>query len=68
MACPKCNGTQGYSANDYFSGWAEFLGSWDINDEECATFNDTVIVKKVSKTAVCLDCGARVKRPYNRRG
>lgn len=64
--CPKCGGRQGYRANDYFSGWAEFWGTWDGDQEECWSFNDTVTVKRISKTATCLDCGAKVPRPYER--
>ncbi len=64
-ACPRCGGTNGYEAHDYFSGWATFLGFWDILDggEESPTFNDDVIVRQISKTAICLDCHKRVPRP-----
>ncbi len=66
MGCPKCGGKEGYTVHDFFSGWAEFIGRWDIRDEESPTFSDTVIVRRISKTAVCLQCGARVPRPYER--
>ena len=75
--CPKCSGTQGYIAHDYFSGWAQAMGEWGEIDstpesmygqrgylgEEYSTFMDTVRCKTRSKTAICLDCGKRVERP-----
>jgi len=61
--CPKCGGTEGWSAHDYFMGWAECLGDWDLEDTEYPQFNDTVTIRKQSKTAICLDCGKRVERP-----
>lgn len=67
MKCPKCGGKQGYEAHDYFSGWAPFLGDWDKPDEESPAFNDKVVLRRESKTAICLDCGKRVKRPLYRK-
>ena len=61
--CPKCGGTSGFSTHDYFAGWAECLSRWDCEDSEYPGFNDTVITRKLSKTAVCLDCNRRVERP-----
>lgn len=65
MSCPKCGSADGYIAHDYFAGWATFIGSWDVPDEECPTFTDDVIIRRTSKTAVCLDCGKRVTRPFS---
>ena len=66
MPCPKCGGNDGYEAHDYFSGWAPFLGNWDVHEEESPSFNDYVRVRRVSKTAICLQCGKRVPRPFHR--
>ncbi len=64
MDCPKCGGSEGYTAHDYFAGWAEFIGSWDEADEESPSFNDDVIMRRKSRTATCLECGKRVTRPH----
>lgn len=60
-ACPKCGGTKGWVANDYFSGWAECVGVWGSSDDEYSAFTDKVQLRRVSKSVVCLDCGKRIK-------
>ena len=60
-ACPKCGGTSGWTAHDYFSGWAECLGNWEGTDTEYPQFADTVQPKRVSKSVICEDCGRRIK-------
>ncbi len=59
--CPHCGGDSGYVTHDYYYGWAEFAGAWD-GTEDSLTFTDRLVARK-SKTAVCEDCGKRVKRP-----
>ena len=67
MGCPKCGGKDGYEVHDYFSGWASFTGDWEENTEEALTFNDDVVLRRESKTAICLNCDKRVLRPHLRR-
>lgn len=64
MPCPKCGGNEGYIAHDYFTGWAEFIGDWDENNEDSPCFLDSVRLRRESKTAICLGCGKRVPRPF----
>ena len=61
--CPKCGGVSGFTTHDYFSGWAEFIGKWDLSDGDYPQFSDTVKTRRISKTAVCLDCQQQVSRP-----
>ena len=64
--CPKCGGTNGWSAHDYFAGWGECLGDWACTDSDYPQFSDTVIIRKYSRTVICLDCGKRIE--FNRAG
>ena len=60
--CPKCGGTSGFTARDYFAGYAELLSNWEVTDSDYPCFNDTVRLRRLAKTVKCLDCGKRVKR------
>lgn len=56
-------GAGGWVANDYFAGWAECTGDWDNTMADYLSFNDTVQLRRLSKTARCLDCNKKIPRP-----
>ena len=60
--CPKCGGVSGFVTHDYFAGWAECISTWQ-GDGDYPAFSDKVIIRRLSKTVICIDCGIRVMRP-----
>lgn len=63
--CPKCGSDNGWKAHDYFAGWAEAIGDWQVTDMDYPAFSDTVRIRKFSKTVICLDCGKRIEFDRN---